>query len=153
MNIILIIIIIYLFKDKLSEFVKNILNDGFSINKIFSGYYSIISLLLIFGFANLKYLKKSHYYPNGIEENNFLINYNTQQNYQPYMRPNLSENRRNIIAARQSWCCNHCQNMLDTYYKMDYVIPLHKGGQRENDNIQALCSNCSNKKQALDLSF
>jgi len=126
-----------------------------NVTEIFSNYYKIISVLLIFGFMNLKFLKKSHYYDN----NNELIQNYTSQDYQQqypqqtYQKPMLTENRRNIIAARQSWCCNHCSNMLDNKFQLDYVIPLHKGGLRNLENVQCLCTPCSNKKKILDISF
>jgi 5-methylcytosine-specific restriction endonuclease McrA len=126
-----------------------------NVTEIFSNYYKIISILLIFGFMNLKFLKKSNYY----DQNNELLqdyspqDYQQQNHQQIYQKPMLTENRKNIIAARQSWCCNHCSNMLDNKFQLDYVIPLHKGGLRNLDNVQCLCTSCSNKKKILDISF
>lgn len=128
-----------------------------NLSQMFQNYYKLIGLLVLFGFFNLKYLKKSHYYDDKQIRNYIPPNLQQQQIYhqpqQQYQKPMLSENRKNIIAARQSWCCNHCTNMLDNKFQLDYVIPLHKGGDKTLDNVQCLCSGCFNKKKILDLSF
>lgn len=123
-----------------------------NLSEIFQNYYKVISVLMIFGFLNLKFLKKSHYY-NDDEVKNYIPRGFQQQPQQVYQKPMLTENRKNIIAARQSWCCNHCSGMLDNRFQLDYVIPLHKGGDKSIDNVQCLCSSCSNKKKILDISF
>lgn len=121
-----------------------------SITEIFQNYYKIIGFIILLGFFNLRFLKKSTYYD---EQHNNIPKYFQKQNQYTYQLPQLSENRRNIIAARQSWCCNHCSQVLDKKFKSDYVIPLHKGGDKDIDNVQCLCSPCFQKKQILDLSF
>ena len=67
-------------------------------------------------------------------------------------RTKLSQNVKKFVAANQKWSCNHCQQLLDSTYAIDHIIPVYQGGSNEMSNLQALCRNCHGKK-TLDDNF
>ena len=67
-----------------------------------------------------------------------------------FIKRNLSESKKKIVASNQSWKCLSCQNILDATYEIDHIIPLYKDGTNDIDNLQALCRNCHGKKTILD---
>ena len=67
-------------------------------------------------------------------------------------RTKLSQNVKKFVAANQKWSCNHCQQLLDSTYEIDHIIPVYQGGSNEMSNLQALCRNCHGKK-TLDDNF
>ena len=48
-----------------------------------------------------------------------------------------------IVAARQNWCCAHCQKLLPSTFELDHVVALHLGGSNDFEtNSAALCNGC-----------
>ncbi len=66
-------------------------------------------------------------------------------------RGHLSEGRKRILAAEQSYKCAICQNQLPHCWQIDHRIPLHLGGSNEISNLQVLCANCHQKKSTLEM--
>ena len=62
----------------------------------------------------------------------------------------VSETKKKFVAARQSWTCKHCKNMLSAWYEIDHVIRLQNGGSNHVDNLVALCRECHGKKTAME---
>ena len=62
----------------------------------------------------------------------------------------VSETKKKFVAARQSWKCKHCRNMLPAWYEVDHVIRLQNGGSNHVDNLVALCRDCHGKKTAME---
>ena len=62
----------------------------------------------------------------------------------------VSETKKKFVAARQSWKCRHCRNMLSAWYEIDHVIRLQNGGSNHVDNLVALCRECHGKKTAME---
>lgn len=63
---------------------------------------------------------------------------------------NITEAKKKLVVSKQSWKCNHCNELLDNTYEVDHIIPLYKGGDNTIDNLQGLCRNCHGKKTSLD---
>ena len=59
---------------------------------------------------------------------------------------------RRRIAQRQNWLCAgpQCRDAAENKelgeYEVDHIVPLSLGGTPDNDNLQALCLNCHQKK-------
>lgn len=58
----------------------------------------------------------------------------------------VSETTKKHVAARQSWRCNICQNMLTAFYDVDHIQALWRGGSNDDSNLQALCKECHAQK-------
>ena len=54
------------------------------------------------------------------------------------------------VAAQQRWHCLVCAAMLDEYYEVDHIVPLHKGGEDHIRNCQALHRSCHAQKTHLE---
>ncbi len=68
-------------------------------------------------------------------------------------RINRSEPERRKIAERQNWQCACDTCNLDgnlEAYDLDHVVPLWKGGEDTEDNLQALCPACHRKKTDME---
>lgn len=50
------------------------------------------------------------------------------------------------IMYKQKYQCNTCKILLTPYCEIDHILALHKGGKDEIENLQALCSECHDKK-------
>ena len=61
-------------------------------------------------------------------------------------RRKLNGHEKRIVGARQSWKCAHCDEMLQSTYEVDHVVPLHRGGDDDVSNCHALCKNCHAQK-------
>jgi 5-methylcytosine-specific restriction endonuclease McrA len=59
--------------------------------------------------------------------------------------------QRNMVAHRQEWRCQVCSNLLPPMFLIDHLIPLHKGGADELNNLQALCANCHHDKTTMEI--
>ena len=71
----------------------------------------------------------------------------------PRSRIYRSEPERRKIAQRQDWKCagETCELAGDLEaYDLDHIIPLWKGGDDTNENLQALCPACHRKKTDLE---
>lgn len=47
-----------------------------------------------------------------------------------------------MVAARQAWRCRLCDAVLPSAYEVDHIVPLWRGGDDAERNLQALCPNC-----------
>lgn len=56
-----------------------------------------------------------------------------------------------IIGADQQWRCAHCSQLLPASFQIDHIQALHKGGDNNRQNLQALCPNCHATKSYLEL--
>ena len=68
-------------------------------------------------------------------------------------RINRAEPERRKIAERQNWKCasDTCKlNGKLEAYDLDHIIPLWKGGEDTEDNLQALCPACHRRKTDLE---
>tara|TARA_Y100000389_G_C17344130_1_gene454928 strand:+ start:252 stop:686 length:435 start_codon:yes stop_codon:yes gene_type:complete len=64
-----------------------------------------------------------------------------------------SEPQRRKIAQRQNWRCasTTCDLVGELEgYDLDHIIPLWKGGEDADDNLQALCPACHRRKTDLE---
>jgi 5-methylcytosine-specific restriction endonuclease McrA len=83
-----------------------------------------------------------------------------------YQRPNTNPNCRylsstkrvhftaalkRIIGADQHWRCAHCSQLLPACFQIDHIRALHKGGDNNRQNLQALCPNCHATKSYIEL--
>lgn len=53
--------------------------------------------------------------------------------------------RRNRIFARDNWECKICGT--DKKLELDHIIPISKGGEDSEDNLQVLCKSCNCRKK------
>ena len=71
----------------------------------------------------------------------------TKQKKRPYMSPYRSK----LIAARQQFRCAICAAKFDeSLWDIDHRTPLFGGGSDSDDNLQALCKKCHQKKSAFE---
>jgi len=51
--------------------------------------------------------------------------------------------------------CAHCKTLTNypDGFQGDHVIPLHKGGEDDESNMQVLCLPCHDKKTLKDMGF
>lgn len=56
------------------------------------------------------------------------------------MQRSVSEATKRIVAASYGWRCADCGELLDSTFQTDHIVPLHKGGSNEVDNLQPLCA-------------
>lgn len=71
-------------------------------------------------------------------------------------RTKMPEPKRRKIAARQDWKCanpdGNCTLKGELQeYDVDHVIPLLKGGQDDESNLQAICPACHRRKTENEL--
>ena len=126
MNIFFILIIIFgLFINEKFNFVnhKNLKNIIKNL---------VIILPLITLYYNKNFLSKK--YKNGY------------QFFKKNKKRRVTDLTKKIIASNQNWKCNLCNNILDYSYEIDHIVPLFKGGNNDNNNLQALCRNCHGRK-------
>ena len=57
-------------------------------------------------------------------------------------RKKIPEYLKRRIAARQSWKCGTCGELLSEAFQIDHTVPLWKGGADAESNCSALCANC-----------
>jgi 5-methylcytosine-specific restriction enzyme A len=68
-------------------------------------------------------------------------------------RMSRSEPQRRKIAQRQNWRCasTTCDLVGELEgYDLDHIIPLWKGGEDTDENLQALCPACHRRKTDLE---
>jgi 5-methylcytosine-specific restriction protein A len=68
-------------------------------------------------------------------------------------RVGRSEPQRRKIAQRQNWkCASTSCNLAGELeaYDVDHIIPLWKGGEDTDENLQALCPACHRRKTDLE---
>ena len=68
-------------------------------------------------------------------------------------RMSRSEPQRRKIAQRQNWNCasTSCDLVGELEaYDLDHIIPLWKGGEDTDENLQALCPACHRRKTDLE---
>jgi 5-methylcytosine-specific restriction protein A len=68
-------------------------------------------------------------------------------------RINRPEPERRKIAERQNWkCASDTCNLAGKLeaYDLDHIIPLWKGGEDIEDNLQALCPACHRRKTDME---
>lgn len=54
--------------------------------------------------------------------------------------------QKRIVAAKQKWRCGMCDKLLNAWYEVDHIQPLHQGGSNGMRNLQALCRDCHGLK-------
>jgi len=54
----------------------------------------------------------------------------------------LTEPEKKIVAARQSWRCSACDELLSSAFQVDHTVPLCDGGEDTINNATAMCPNC-----------
>lgn len=57
-------------------------------------------------------------------------------------RRRITGHEKKVVAARQGWRCDSCNEVLEATFEVDHEIPLHLGGEDLIDNCHALCSGC-----------
>ena len=62
----------------------------------------------------------------------------------------VSESKRRFVASRQDWKCNYCKNQLSSFFQVDHIMRLDRGGSNHVDNLQALCANCHAEKTGME---
>ena len=50
------------------------------------------------------------------------------------------------LLESQKWTCIVCQKDLRLGYHVDHIVPVSKGGQNVDDNVQLLCPKCNLSK-------
>ena len=110
---------------------------------IFIGIYLLI--LYLFTFENefmykiFKNIYDTHKQP--------LYSFNASgSNSQLYNSLNPNQNIRQILALHQNGRCDKCGNIIMKndldYYKLNYKIPLQRGGKNDVTNLSLVCPNC-----------
>ena len=72
----------------------------------------------------------------------------------PEREVSRSKGIRAQLFARQKGKCRGCER--DFYYsalELDHIVPLSKGGQDGNSNLQLLCGNCNKVKGARPMAY
>ena len=64
----------------------------------------------------------------------------------PKKTRHFRDGHKRIVAARQSWKCSTCKEILQSSFQVDHVIPLFLGGEDAIENATALCANCHSLK-------
>jgi hypothetical protein len=62
------------------------------------------------------------------------------------MTRKLKESVKKIIASSQGWKCKICNELLNSSYQIDHIIPHCISLDDTQSNLQALCANCHCKK-------
>ena len=62
----------------------------------------------------------------------------------------VSETKKKYVASCQNWKCKSCNNQLQAWFEVDHIVPLHKGGSNNVDNLVALCRNCHGEKTSME---
>lgn len=71
---------------------------------------------------------------------------------QKRIRGRRGMDRRVRIAQGQGWLCRRCGEPLDASYEVDHRVPLSRGGNDIDDNLQALHKHCHDVKTKEDRS-
>lgn len=60
---------------------------------------------------------------------------------------------RNRVFERDGWLCVCCaaDGRTTVATEVDHILPLHKGGTDDLENLQALCGECHARKTARDM--
>jgi len=97
-------------------------------------------------------ITKLFYKSNTSQKSNNSNNYNNSNNNNSnkFLRSNLNETKKKVVASSQQWVCRYCKQLLDASYEIDHIIPLYKGGNNDLNNLQALCRNCHGQKTIND---
>lgn len=67
-------------------------------------------------------------------------------------RKYVSPRKRDAIALRQDWKCADCGCLLlPLVFHIDHILPLDLGGADSEENYQALCPGCHERKTRLDM--
>ena len=53
----------------------------------------------------------------------------------------------NVLKIAQDMKCNYC-NQLMINYQIDHIVPIARGGDNSNQNLQLLCASCNRQKGA-----
>lgn len=63
--------------------------------------------------------------------------------------------RRRLRHLRENPLCVECLKLGRTRVavELDHVVPLHKGGSNDDDNLQGLCRPCHSAKSAQERGF
>jgi 5-methylcytosine-specific restriction endonuclease McrA len=62
-------------------------------------------------------------------------------------RKRLPDSLCKLVAARQQYRCQACDQLLDHCFEVDHVDEIADGGdQLDDQNLQALCPGCHRKK-------
>ena len=58
----------------------------------------------------------------------------------------LKESDKRIIASKQSWTCRLCNELLQSTYQIDHIVPFSITHDDSDTNLQALCVSCHARK-------
>lgn len=148
-------IIFVLFNENILKFyhIKTIYNNYGLIKFIIKNLLYALPLLTLFFNYNsiIDKIKESRSLSSNLNNDPNLLNYKVINNYS-YTKDNrnVSQTLKKYVAANQQWKCNYCNNLLDSSYEVDHIIPLYKNGSNDISNLQALCRNCHGKKTIYD---
>ena len=62
----------------------------------------------------------------------------------------VTDQMKKYVAAKQEWKCKKCNKILGASFETDHIVPLYKGGDNSEQNLQALCRNCHGDKTIYD---
>jgi len=69
----------------------------------------------------------------------------------PVARVSFPQTIRLRVLARCAFVCQHCgADLFEVEHHIDHIVPLAKGGNNDEDNLQALCAPCNLAKGAQD---
>ena len=86
-----------------------------------------------------------------IEEFNFVNNVRSLTEHYQNNNQKLEDEKKRFILGIQKYMCKDCKLILEeNNSKLDYIIPIARGGSIESKNLQVLCFQCYKKKFMFD---
>ena len=86
-----------------------------------------------------------------IEEFNFVNNVRSLTEHYQNNNQKLEDEKKRFILGIQKYMCKDCKLILEeNNSKLDYIIPISRGGSIESKNLQVLCLQCYKKKFMFD---
>lgn len=62
------------------------------------------------------------------------------------------ERLREQVFGRDKWLCQDClPERVTVAHEIDHILPLHKGGGNNLENLQALCIECHKRKSEREM--
>ena len=61
----------------------------------------------------------------------------------------VSDDQRRLVTERAHRCCEYCrsqENFATDSFAVEHIVPRHKGGLTELDNLALACQGCNNHK-------
>lgn len=86
-----------------------------------------------------------------IEEFNFVNNVRSITDHYQNHNQKLEDEKKNFVLGIQKYACKDCKIILEeANSKLDYIIPITRGGSIDTKNLQVLCIDCYKKKFMFD---